>query len=306
MKLFLAKPRGFCAGVVRAVETVKKALDIWGAPIYVKHHIVHNRHVVEAFQQRGVHFVENLDEVPEGCRVIYSAHGVPPAVRACAKRRGLIEIDASCGLVIRIHSAVKRFAKKGYHILLIGHRNHVEVMGIVGEAPESITIIESIEDVKILPPLGHKLFYITQSTLSVDDVEEIITTIKQYYPHIESLSYSSICYATTNRQSALKQITHFVDVVFVIGDPNSSNSNRLWEIAIKKGVSSYLINDPFEIDPQWLKGVKKIGLTVGASTPECVVKKCIEKLIFLGVTRVEEMNFAEEEVFFQLPKEVLL
>lgn len=305
MQLFLSNPRGFCAGVVRAINTVEQALKIWGAPIYVKHQIVHNRHVVEDLQQKGAIFVEDLDRVPRGCRIIYSAHGVPPSVKADAKRRKLIEIDASCGLVIRVHSAAKHFASKGYHILLIGHRKHVEVVGTAGEAPESITIIESIDDVKRLCfSSRQKLFYVTQTTLSVEEVTEITNAMRAKYPHIETLLSSSICYATTNRQLALKALTRFVDVVFVIGDPNSSNSNRLCEVARKQGIPSYLINNPCEINPMWLRGVETIGLTAGASTPEFIVQKCVAYLRTLGVTAVEEFKYAEEKVLFQLPKEV--
>lgn len=306
MKLLLSKPRGFCAGVVRAIETVERALQAWGAPIYVKHQIVHNRHVVEDLEKKGAIFIEDLDEVPEGARIIYSAHGIPPSVRDHAKRRNLIEIDASCGLVIRVHSAAKRYVKKGYHILLIGHKKHVEVMGTAGEAPEDTTIIESVEDVEKLSfPVKQRLFYTTQTTLSLDDVKEITDAIRAKYPLIETLPSSSICYATTNRQLALREITHFVDVVLVVGDPTSSNSNRLCEVACKRGVPGYLINNPEEINPSWLEGVKAIGLTAGASTPESVVQKCIEHLRTLGVTETEEVEYTEENVFFELPKEVL-
>lgn len=306
MKLLLSKPRGFCAGVVRAIETVEKALQIWGAPIYVKHQIVHNRHVVEDLEKKGAIFIEDLSEVPEGSRIIYSAHGIPPSVREEAKRRSLIEIDASCGLVIRVHSAAKRYAKKGYHILLIGHRNHVEVIGTAGEAPDDTTIIESVADVeKLVFPKEQRLFYTTQTTLSLDDVKEITDALKEKYPFIETLPSSSICYATTNRQLALREITHSVDLVLVVGDPTSSNSNRLVEVARKRGVPGYLINSPDEIDPSWLNEVKAIGLTAGASTPESVVQQCIETLRILGVTSTEEVEYTEENVFFELPKEVL-
>lgn len=306
MKLLLSKPRGFCAGVVRAIETVERALQAWGAPIYVKHQIVHNRHVVEDLEKKGAIFIEDLDEVPEGARIIYSAHGIPPSVRDHAKRRNLIEIDASCGLVIRVHSAAKRFAKKGYHILLIGHKKHVEVIGTAGEAPEDTTIIESVEDVEKLNfPPEQRLFYTTQTTLSLDDVREITDAIKEKYPLIETLPSSSICYATTNRQLALREITHTVDLVLVVGDPTSSNSNRLCEVARKRGVPGHLINSPDEIDPSWMDGVNAIGLTAGASTPESVVQECIEHLRSLGVTETEEVEYTEENVFFELPKEVL-
>lgn len=306
IKLLLSKPRGFCAGVVRAIETVEKALELWGPPIYVKHQIVHNRHVVEDLEKKGAIFIEDLDEVPEGERIIYSAHGISPAVREHAKKRKLIEIDASCGLVIRVHSAAKRFADKGYQILLIGHRTHVEVIGTAGEAPDKTTIIESVADVENLDfPPDQKLFYVTQTTLSLDDVKEITDALIEKYPHVETLPSSSICYATTNRQLALREITHTVDLVLVVGDPTSSNSNRLCEVARLRGIPGHLINAPEEIDPKWLEGVSAIGLTAGASTPESVVQNCIEYLRTLGVTETEEVEYTEENVFFQLPKEVL-
>jgi len=306
MKLLLSKPRGFCAGVVRAIETVERALELWGRPIYVKHQIVHNRHVVEDLEEKGAIFVEDLDEVPEGSRIIYSAHGIPPSVREHAKRRGLIEIDASCGLVIRVHSAAKRFANKGYHVLLIGHKKHVEVIGTAGEAPDATTIIESISDVEKLSfPPKQRLFYTTQTTLSLDDVKDITDALKAKYPLIETLPSSSICYATTNRQLALREITSSVGLVLVVGDPTSSNSNRLCEVARKRDIPGYLINSPDDIDPEWLKGVESIGLTAGASTPESVVQMCIEHLKSLGVTQTEEVEYTEENVFFELPKQVL-
>lgn len=306
MKLLLSKPRGFCAGVERAIETVERALTLWGAPIYVKHEIVHNRYVVDGLKAKGAIFIENVEDVPVGARLIYSAHGVSPAVREAAKKRELIEIDATCGLVTRVHSAVKRYAALGYQIILIGHRNHVEVIGTAGEAPEVTTIVESHEDVAALNFLpSQKLFYITQTTLSLDDVKEITEALIAKYPHIETLPSSSICYATTNRQMALQEITAAVDLVLVVGDPQSSNSNRLREVATKRGITSYLINNADELDPQWLHSVKTIGLTAGASTPEMIVQRCIERLIALGVKEVEDVVFTVEEVFFQLPKSVL-
>lgn len=306
MKLFLSQPRGFCAGVVRAIETVEKALEIWGAPIYVKHHIVHNMHVVKRLEKLGAIFIEDLDLVPEGSRIIYSAHGIPPSVREHAKCRKLIEIDASCGLVIRVHSAAKRFAEKGYHILLIGHKNHVEVIGTAGHVPNNCSIVESVEDVDRLSfSPNQKLFYVTQTTLSLDDVQDITAALKQKFPHVETLPSSSICYATTNRQMALREITDMVDIVLVVGDTSSSNSNRLCEVAKKRGIPSYLINDPSEIQSSWLTDVKTIGLTAGASTPEDIVQRCIEQLRLLGVDEMEEVEFKKEDVFFQLPKEVI-
>jgi 4-hydroxy-3-methylbut-2-en-1-yl diphosphate reductase len=306
MKLLLSKPRGFCAGVERAIETVEKALVLWGAPIYVKHEIVHNRHVVEGLKAKGAIFIEELDEVPVGARLIYSAHGVSPAVREQAKQRQLIEIDATCGLVTRVHSAVKRFAALGHQIVLIGHKNHVEIIGTAGEAPNVTTIVESIEDVENLCfTQEEKLFYITQTTLSLDDVKEITEALIAKYPKIETLPSSSICYATTNRQMALREITDVTDLVLVVGDPQSSNSNRLREVASIRGVSSYLINNEHEIQEKWLAGVKVIGLTAGASTPESIVQSCIKKLISLGVKEVEDVVYTQEDVVFQLPKPIV-
>ncbi len=305
MKLLLSRPRGFCAGVERAIETVLKALEIWGAPIYVKHEIVHNRHVVQELRDKGAIFIEDLDDVPVGARLIYSAHGVSPAVRNQAKARNLIEIDATCGLVTRVHSAVKRFAALGYQIILIGHRNHVEIIGTAGEAPEVTTIVESAADVEKLNfQPGEKLFYITQTTLSLDDVKEITDALQARYPHIETLPSSSICYATTNRQMALREITDVTDLVLVVGDPQSSNSNRLREVASTRNVESYLINDEREIKLEWLVNKHTIGLTAGASTPEKIVQKCIQRLIELGVNEVEDVVYTNEDVVFQLPKPI--
>lgn len=307
MKLLLSKPRGFCAGVDRAIETVERALKLWGPPIYVKHEIVHNRYVVDDLKAKGAIFIEDLEQVPVGTRVIYSAHGISPAVREQAKQRNLIEIDATCGLVTRVHSAVKRFAAQGYQIILIGHRNHVEIIGTAGEAPDVTTIVERPEDVAQLTfSQDQKLFYITQTTLSLDDVQEITSALKSKYPAIETLPSSSICYATTNRQMALRQIMDETHLVLVVGDPQSSNSNRLREVAERRGVPSYLINDETEIQTEWLKGVQVIGLTAGASTPEEIVQRCIRRLQDLGVTTVEDVVFTIEEVLFQLPKQVLV
>ncbi|MEC7839477.1 MAG: 4-hydroxy-3-methylbut-2-enyl diphosphate reductase [Chlamydiota bacterium] len=306
MKLYLSKPRGFCAGVERAIDTVEKALELWGAPIYVKHEIVHNRHVVDDLKSKGAVFIEEVNQVPEGSRLIYSAHGVSPQVREQAKQRNLIEIDATCGLVTRVHSAVKRFASRGYQIVLIGHHNHVEVIGTAGEAPDVTTIVESVEDVNALSfTENEKLFYITQTTLSLDDVKEITEALIKKYPHIETLPSSSICYATTNRQMALREITDETDLVLVVGDPTSSNSNRLREVAANRGVAAYLINNEKEIRSEWLEGVRVIGLTAGASTPEVVVQSCIKRLMDLGVEEVDDVVYTQEDVVFQLPKQVV-
>lgn len=306
MKLLLSKPRGFCAGVERAIETVEKALALWGAPIYVKHEIVHNRYVVDQLKSKGAIFIEDLTDVPVGARLIYSAHGVSPQVRKQAHERQLIEIDATCGLVTRVHSAVKRYAAMNYKIVLIGHRNHVETIGTAGEAPEVTTIVESASDVEMLSfSQEENLFYITQTTLSLDDVKEITEALTKKYPKIETLPSSSVCYATTNRQMALREITDETDLVLVVGDPKSSNSNRLVEVAAMRGVRSYLINNETEILPEWIQGIKVIGLTAGASTPEEIVQRCIKRLIALGVNQVEDVVYTQEDVVFQLPKAVL-
>lgn len=307
MKLLLSKPRGFCAGVERAIDTVKKALDLFGAPIYVRHQIVHNKHVVKDLENRGAIFVEDLEQVPAGSRIIYSAHGVSPSVREQARSLGLIEIDATCGLVTKVHSAVKRYAAKGYKIVLIGHRNHVEIIGTAGEAPEVTYIVESVEDVYSLAfAEQEKLFYATQTTLSLDDVRLIQDALLEKFPQIETIPSSSICYATTNRQMALREITDQAELILVVGDPTSSNSNRLREVAELRGVAAYLINDEEEIDPSWLVGVQVIGLTAGASTPEGIVQNCIARLQNLGVSEVKDVLFVEEDVVFQLPKQVLI
>lgn len=305
MKLLLSKPRGFCAGVERAIETVEKALELWGAPIYVKHEIVHNKYVVDGLKEKGAVFIEDLNDVPVGSRLIYSAHGVSPTIRSQARERKLIEIDATCGLVTRVHSAVKRYALQGYQIILIGHRNHVEIIGTAGEAPDVTTIVESVQDVLNLSFKDEKLFYITQTTLSLDDVKDITDALQEKYPNIETLPSSSICYATTNRQMALREITDQTDLVLVVGDPASSNSNRLREVASKRGINSYLINFEGDINPVWLNNIKIIGLTAGASTPETIVQKCIERLIALGVTEVENVVFTTEDVVFSLPKPII-
>jgi 4-hydroxy-3-methylbut-2-enyl diphosphate reductase len=303
MKLLIAEPRGFCAGVERAIETVEKVLKMFGAPVWVKHQIVHNRHVVSRLEKMGAIFIEDLNEVPVGSRIIYSAHGVSPEVRKLASERNLIEIDATCGLVTRVHSAAKRFADKGYKIILIGHKDHVEVIGTYGEAPDKTYIVENVDDANALNfTHGEKLFYLTQTTLSLDDVKDIQDALIQKFPNIETLPTSSICYATTNRQLALREITEETDLIIVVGDPMSSNSNRLREVAEKRGVKAFLVNSPEEIEIDWFKDVNVIGLTSGASTPEEVVQDCIQKLYDFGVNSREDIVFKKEDVIFQLPK----
>jgi len=305
MKLLLSRPRGFCAGVVRAIDVVERALDKWGAPIYVKHEIVHNKHVVERLHDKGAIFIEDLKEVPEGSRIIYSAHGVPPSVRREASLRGLIEIDATCILVNKCHEAVKKYAKQGYKVVVIGHKKHVEVIGTAGEAPDDTFVVDSAEDVLKLPfGDSEKVFCLSQTTLSFYDVKVILDVLKERFDNLETLPSSSICYATTNRQKALTQITKDVEIVFVVGDSRSSNSNRLWEIAKKNCIKAYLINDASEIDYNWLEGVSSIGLTAGASTPEYIVQGVIAALQKFGVDRVEDVIYTEENVTFPLPKEL--
>ncbi|NGX56208.1 MAG: 4-hydroxy-3-methylbut-2-enyl diphosphate reductase [Candidatus Anoxychlamydiales bacterium] len=306
MKLYLIRPRGFCAGVVRAINIVEKALKLYGAPIYIKHEIVHNKHVVNSLKEKGAIFVEDLNEIPMGSKVIYSAHGISPQIRNEAKKRNLIEIDATCGLVTKIHSAVKRYASKGYKIILIGKKKHVEIIGIYNEAPSVTTIIENTKDIDLLNfKKEEKLFFITQTTLSTDDVIDIKKSLLNKYPNIETLPTSSICYATTNRQNALKEITNNVDLVLVIGDPTSSNSNRLKEVAIKRNKMAYLVNSKDEIDPKWFEGINSIAMTAGASTPENIVQSCIEKLYDFGLKEIEEIIYKKEDVIFELPTQLL-
>jgi len=302
MKLYLIRPRGFCAGVVRAIDTVEKSLLKWGPPIYVKHEIVHNRHVVQTLKDKGAVFVDDLNDVPKGSRIIFSAHGVTPLLREKAEKRSLFTIDATCNLVNRVHMAAKRFAEKGYRIILIGHRNHVEIIGTKGEAPAATTVIEKVQDVKKLPfSKKEKMIYLTQTTLSVDDVEEITNELRKRYPDIESLPSSSICYATMNRQRGLKHIAKYVDIIFVIGDEKSSNSNRLKEVALNQNAIAYLINSEKEIKSCWLKNVKAIGMTAGASTPEYIVQRCVKTLKTMGVNKVKEIIYKDENVHFDLP-----
>jgi len=301
-KLTLIRPRGFCAGVTRAIQTVEKALKKWGAPIYVHHDIVHNRHVVNGLKQNGVIFIEDIKVVPPNSHLIYSAHGVTPKVREEAKKLNLHEIDATCVLVERIHSAVKRYAKEGYKIILLGHKNHAEVIGILGESPLSIMLITSLQDITTLPFSDNdKLFFAAQTTLSLDDTEMVKQELIKRFPNIKMLSGSSICYATTNRQLALKHLTTFSDLILIVGDTKSSNSNRLLEVALKQNVKAYLINDETEIKKEWLTNVKNIGMSAGASTPENVVQRCVTFLRSFGVI-VEEKIFQEEQISFALSK----
>ena len=301
--LVLASPRSFCAGVTRAIEIVEKAIEIWGPPIYVKHEIVHNQFVVGRLREKGAIFVEDISDIPEGSHVIFSAHGVPPATFDEADKLNLNVTDATCPLVTKVHKEARRYADKGVEILYIGHRDHVEAIGTRGVAPELTTIVESVEEaaaVKVNNP--NKVAVLTQTTLSVDDTKEIQDTLLTRFEELQTPRKSDICYATTNRQTAIKQICAEVELVLVVGSSNDSNSNRLREVANRMGVRSYLINSHHDIQDSWLDGVERIGMTAGASTPEEIIERCITRLKELGVDKVEEKQIIPENVTFNLPK----
>lgn len=302
-RIVLAKPRGFCAGVVRAIDIVERALALFPPPIYVFHEIVHNRHIVEGLRRRGVVFVERLTDVPEGATCIFSAHGVSPQVRQEAARRKLRVIDATCPLVTKVHLEAVRFAREGYSIVLIGHPGHEEVEGTMGEAP--MHLVSSLEDVERLQ-VEHpeKIVYLTQTTLSVDDTAHLVEALRRRFPHLESPPKDDICYATQNRQNAVKALAQRVDLILVIGSQNSSNSQRLREVACAAGVPAYVINDETEIEPAWLEGVETVGMTAGASAPEELVARVIAYLREHGAEIVEEMPAEEEVIHFALPPEV--
>jgi len=302
--LFLAAPRGFCAGVDRAIDIVDMALQVYGAPVYVRHEIVHNRHVVEDLRQRGAIFTDDLADVPSGAVVIFSAHGVSPAVRAEAAARGLRALDATCPLVTKVHLEALRYAKQGFSIVLIGHRHHVEVQGTLGEAPDAIKICESVGDVEALDlPDPSKVAYITQTTLSMDDCRTVVDALRRRYPEVREPAKDDICYATQNRQNAVKQLAARCGIVLVVGAPASSNANRLVEVAAQLGARAFLIESAADIDPAWIRG--DIGVTAGASTPEAIVQACVERVCGLGEYRVEEFRLVEERVMFPLPGELL-
>jgi 4-hydroxy-3-methylbut-2-enyl diphosphate reductase len=303
--LYLAAPRGFCAGVDRAIDIVEMALEVYGAPIWVRHEIVHNRHVVDGLRRKGAIFTDDLTEVPPGSVVIFSAHGVSPAVRQEAKQRGLRGLDATCPLVTKVHLEALRYAKQGYTIVLIGHRSHVEVEGTMGEAPEAIVLVETVEDAEKLElPDPDKVAYISQTTLSMDDVRAIVEVLKRRFPAMREPTKADICYATQNRQDAVKELARRCGVVLVVGHPMSSNANRLVEVARQRGAESYLIESAGDIRPEWIAG--DVGVTAGASTPEAIVQACIERVRALGEYRVEEFRLVEERVMFPLPGELLV
>ncbi len=301
-KVYLAKPRGFCAGVVRAIEILNLTLKKFGPPVYVRHAIVHNEKIVSEFEKKGVIFVEDVDEAPEGSILIFSAHGVSPHVREKARKRRLKVIDATCPLVTKVHLEARKYATGGYTIFLIGHKNHVETQGTMGEAPDRIILIENEKDVRNLENrISGKIAVITQTTLSVDDTKEIIERIREKFKDFEKPKADDICYATQNRQDAVKKIAPFVDIFLVIGSKESSNSNRLKEIAEKYGTRAYLINDKKEIPVDEIKRAKAIGVTSGASTPEKLVREIIERLKELGGEEISEIEGTEEKIKFQLP-----
>jgi 4-hydroxy-3-methylbut-2-enyl diphosphate reductase len=304
-KLYLAAPRGYCAGVDRAVQTVERALDLYGAPIYVRKEIVHNKHVVEQLRDRGAIFVEQETEVPEGATVVFSAHGVAPSVHANAAARELRTIDATCPLVTKVHVEARKFAADGYTIVLIGHDGHEEVEGTMGEAPERIVLVESIEDVERLEVDDpSKIAYISQTTLSVDETRDIILRLRERFPNITGPRTDDICYATTNRQMAVRQMARECDLVLVIGSRNSSNSNRLVEVARDHGAASYLIDNESQVREEWLEGKRVVGITSGASAPEELVQGLVDFFRQRGTTDIAEFDVIQEDVRFMLPKEI--
>lgn len=303
LNLVLASPRGFCAGVDRAITIVEKALEMYGAPIYVQHEIVHNKHVVQRLRNEGAVFVENIDEIPEGSHAIFSAHGVSPEVRKRAEKRKLQVLDATCPLVTKVHREAQRYAKKDHTIILIGHHNHVEVKGTVGEAPEHIFVVGTVEEVSDLKiPDEKKVGYITQTTLSLDDTAEIIFALKERFPEIKGPAKDDICYATQNRQNAVKALSKEVDLVLVVGAQNSSNSVRLLEVAETTGVKARRIESAAELDPEWLEEVRNVGITAGASAPEDIVQGIVAEISKMSSSSsVRDLEIVQEDVTFALP-----
>jgi 4-hydroxy-3-methylbut-2-enyl diphosphate reductase len=304
-RVLLAAPRGYCAGVDRAVQAVEQALELYGPPVYVRKEIVHNKHVVEELAKRGAIFVDQETEVPEGELVVFSAHGVAPSVHANAAARQLKTIDATCPLVTKVHVSARKFAERGYSIILIGHEGHEEVEGTTGEAPEAITLVQTVEDaraVEVSDP--ERVAFITQTTLSVDETAEIIAVLRQRFPDIVSSKSDDICYATTNRQIAVKQLARECELVLVIGSTNSSNSNRLVEVAREHGAASHLIDNASQVREEWLEGVETVGITSGASAPEELVEALVEYFRERGAEDVSELRTVDEDVRFMLPKEI--
>lgn len=302
-EILLAQPRGFCAGVDRAIEIVERALVQYGAPIYVRHEIVHNAYVVNDLRKKGAIFIEELEDVPPGNTIVFSAHGVSKAVQAEAVRRGLTIFDATCPLVTKVHVEVERMAREGREIIMIGHHGHPEVEGTMGQANVEMYLVETVEDVENLQIRNpDMLAYVTQTTLSIDDAADVIAAIKTRFPRVAEPKKADICYATTNRQEAVKFMAPQVEVVIVVGSPNSSNSNRLREVAEKNGASAYMVDSASQIDPQWLEGKKRIGVTAGASAPEVLVSDVIEQLKNYGASSVRVLDGVKENIVFPLPK----
>jgi 4-hydroxy-3-methylbut-2-enyl diphosphate reductase len=305
-KIILLRPRGFCAGVVRAIDVVKIVLNLYGAPVYVRKEIVHNRHVVDELRQAGAIFVDELSEVPEGARVIFSAHGVSPAVRDEAKARKLQVIDATCPLVTKVHLEAVRFARQDYTIVLIGHAGHDEVIGTLGEAPQSTLLVSSVEDVdrlKVKDP--DKIAYLTQTTLSLDETKDIVARLQERFPAIKGPKTQDICYATENRQLGVKAVVPLTEVLLVVGSQNSSNSRRLVEVCENEGVPAYLLDDSREVNPAWLQDINTVAVTAGASAPENLVQELIQSLeTQFGFEHLEEMELKEEDVRFHLPSDL--
>ena len=305
MDVLLANPRGFCAGVERAIETVERALELHGAPIYVRHEIVHNKYVVEDLRAKGAVFVEELDEVPAGSTVIFSAHGVSQQIRADADRRGLKVFDATCPLVTKVHLEVKRMLKGGYEIVMIGHRGHPETEGTMGQAVRGMYLVETVADVATLNVSNpEKLAYVTQTTLSIDDAKAIVAALKVRFPAIHGPKKDDICYATQNRQDAVKFMAPQCDVVIVVGSPNSSNSNRLREVAEHIGAEAYMVDSAADLKPEWIAGKKRIGITAGASAPEVLVEQLVARLKEMGAASVRPLEGITERVVFTLPREL--
>jgi 4-hydroxy-3-methylbut-2-en-1-yl diphosphate reductase len=303
--ILLASPRGYCAGVDRAVQTVERALELYGAPVYVRKEIVHNKHVVEELRDRGAIFVETETEVPEGATVVFSAHGVAPSVHAGAQQRQLRTIDATCPLVTKVHVEAKKFAAQGYTIVLIGHEGHEEVEGTMGEAPDQIVLVQDEDEVDRLQVADPtRIAYISQTTLSVDETQAIILRLRERFPQIVGPRTDDICYATTNRQTAVKQLARESDLVLVVGSRNSSNSNRLVEVAREYGAASYLIDNETEVAEEWLDGVRVLGITSGASAPEGLVSELVERFRRRGSVDVRELEVVSEDVRFMLPKTI--
>src|SRR3954466_3692646 len=306
MRVILAQPRGFCAGVVRAIDIVEKALDKYGEPVYVRHEIVHNKHVVDTLKNKGARFVEELDEVPEGAVTVFSAHGVPLSVVNTAKDRGLPVLDATCPLVSKVHNQGKRYVGQGRTLILIGHAGHPEVEGTMGQIPAPGHLVQTEADVdKLDMPDDAPVAYVTQTTLSVDDTRGIIAALERRFSDIIGPDIKDICYATQNRQTAVRQMSKLVDVILVVGATNSSNSNRLREIGTEAGVPSYLIADGSELNPEWLKGARAVGITAGASAPEVLVDDVIEALRRIGPVAVSVLPGREENIEFRLPAELM-